>query len=397
MRVAIQILPEIYFQKDISHLLFYNTITGIFFLYEIDESDYKVYENIIIFYISSENIEILLKELSDLNWIFILPSIPEKIFARNNYTYLHAEYDKLLNTDFFSKRDNLKDYLFNLTICIDSMDVKVEKDQFLNKQNAIFYSVEDSIIDLKRIKDIFNKYEFCYLQKITFLGDTIFVMPEFKELVSFLKQNYNIWIVISYSDFINYKKEREYKDFDGINYNIICDDLFRQKCKAKNVIFEDNLEYSFYIKNSKDIEFLEKYINHFTGINITPIPLYDNNKEFLKPLLSFGIKDMLSLKRNEIQIIRRSLINDLFWGKLIICNDGNVYSNIYAKSLGNIYKDDFLKILYNASKDKLSWLFSRNKYHKCCQCCCNNLCPPVTSYEIISDDVYCCWNDNLDL
>ena len=147
--------------------------------------------------------------------------------------------------------------------------------------------------------------------------------------------------------------------------------------------------------NTNDVESLSKAINIVTTnplakINIRPF-FNGSNMAFFKENVFMDLNDLLSSPISKKSIFRHQVLNENFFGKMIIMPNGETYSNINHNSLGNAF-DDILsinKLVYKEMRHGKAWFKVRDEI-PCKNCCNKSLCPSPSNYEIVTNRVNLC-------
>ena len=91
-------------------------------------------------------------------------------------------------------------------------------------------------------------------------------------------------------------------------------------------------------------------------------------------------------------IFRRQLLNEHYFGNVIIMNEGDVYLNLFEEKIGNIYEDNDIISLLSNTKSMNSWYLTRDKVQPCKHCVYKYLCPSISNYEFILKKMNLCKN-----
>ena len=148
-------------------------------------------------------------------------------------------------------------------------------------------------------------------------------------------------------------------------------------------------------ENDVFLESLSKAINIVTTnplakINIRPF-FNGSNMAFFKENVFMDLNDLLSSPISKKSIFRHQVLNENFFGKMIIMPNGETYSNINHNSLGNAF-DDILsinKLVYKEMRHGKAWFKVRDEI-PCKNCCNKSLCPSPSNYEIVTNRVNLC-------
>ncbi len=101
-----------------------------------------------------------------------------------------------------------------------------------------------------------------------------------------------------------------------------------------------------------------------------------------KKLLEKNEEDLFDDVHEQNDIFAKSKINLNNFGKLIILTNGDILSNINGKPLGNFHESSIKDAIYNELQTEESWRLTKNKVKVCKDCIYNQLCPPISNYEL---------------
>ncbi len=112
---------------------------------------------------------------------------------------------------------------------------------------------------------------------------------------------------------------------------------------------------------------------------IIPTPLLKDNYEFLKTILQYNPEEVLGRKCHPKDIVRNSIMNQLFFGQLFL-KDGMI--GAVENSLSEQYsKENIYKIIRNELVPGSHWRMVRNMFAPCNICNYQELCPPIQEIE----------------
>lgn len=296
----------------------------------------------------------------------------------NEFNVLKNEFEECFNDE---RGNILKDLLVEITIqinCIpqESIHFGITHSLLLNHNN-------NEIINIHKIKNIFNTNTFRNLKKIILTGHHLHNSKEFYDLISFFEDKYPVEIQIPFSEFIHLNSNLLLQPVSiRLIGSVPSFNLIKEKIPNNQHIILD-----IYIKDMSEFEKTNKYIENNRSLNINIHPYFCQNISFLNKILSYTTKEIQQERHNKMSIIRKGLINELFWGKIVICNNGDVYAGT-NESLGNILTGNFQNIFEKAN-DQTHWRYTRKRFLSCGKCYLNCLCPPVTQIEVLSNKTYC--------
>lgn len=279
------------------------------------------------------------KILKNLNEVFIYLSKGDKRHIETN-----KEYPKFLQfpaNTYFDVNEMREYELFNLLSALSA--IRVPKVTFLNLNT------------FQKFSQLFNLISNCSFKKV-------FILSERDNIYHFYKEN-NIQYIIDIEN--SYSKEELknlIKSFPEPNIK------FRKSIESK-------AEFNMY--SDLLITYMDKLelIPYYNGYNIK---FFSNN-------IFNSLQDILSNNNKKIDLYRRKILNDYFFGKLFILPNGETYSNLNGKSLGNIINSNLSEIVYKEIVDGKYWFMTRDKVSICSQCVNRVLCPSISNYELVSN------------
>lgn len=124
--------------------------------------------------------------------------------------------------------------------------------------------------------------------------------------------------------------------------------------------------------------------------NISLLPIIDNEKSSLLKDMIVAQDDILMQRFTEKRIHSQRIMNRCFWGKLKVLPSGAVYSTFYRKPLGNILRNSINELAYNELTKINSWRLSRSRVKPCKDCLFQDLCMPISEYELYLDKFNLC-------
>lgn len=295
----------------------------------------------------------------------------------------------------FSTGVNFQDFILNRTIQ-DSISQVNEISLFINdlckeecdicqkafKQfNCCTRGNTNRILEIEKIKEIFNQLKNAPLLNVNILGGNVFLHPQISDILNYLNT-----IKLPYSIFVHYKNlDYLYPLISKINGNInilisndtdkgILNKLIKYYNTKKinlNFIIESEVEYNYAQKLCKEI-----------NKELTYRPFYNgNNMGFFEKNVFLDESDFKCQNIEYKDILINEIINKNHYGQIIIDSNGNVRGGVNDKAIGNIYKTSLGKMIFEKFEDIESWFIKRNEVEKCKQCIYNMICPPISNYE----------------
>ena len=119
-----------------------------------------------------------------------------------------------------------------------------------------------------------------------------------------------------------------------------------------------------------------------------PFPSSFAQNKVVHEMLDYSVSDLLGSITKRKDLLLKTTINPLFYGSIIVDNDGNLVSYPFIESKckeGELAGDGF-----NQLKDNPFWHKTRSEFfEKCRHCAFVGLCPPLSNYEINLRQTFC--------
>ena len=367
-------------------MLFYNTLDSSYVLYHIDLEEQLILSNsILTIKTNDSNIPKLISMLEEKNMGVIIKGTSH-VFSLNMLERLSSNYNELDNVYNPLANDNLLDHLFEITYCFKRLDIQSLNVDKISKQYSLFsYNHDSEYINYQLIKDVLSENIYQNLSTINYVGINCSdfesnIIPIYEE-TSYYPSN----IVLPYSKYILECKSNPY-----LKYIIICDSQMIDEFEYFiNNVDKSKVVIYFYIGSEEEYSSISSKLNILKKMHYKLFTYQKCNDDFLDNNIKYSIDEVLCQRHNVNQIIRSGIINELFYGKITIHNNGEVYSNIQQKTLGNIKDQKFKTLLHKASVDKSSWRLTRDNYFSCNDCLFKRICPPISEIEQYTLKVYC--------
>jgi pseudo-rSAM protein len=260
---------------------------------------------------------------------------------------LNDNFHKLESEDRIIEGHNILYYLNELSLYItDLCTLQCHHCADYNKQ-VLFCRKGNASADFpfKELDKILLHLSTSNIAKINFLGGNIFQYKYMQELINTIGEYRFKSHFFTHIEHINkhsveiIKKILAKKGSFTILIPTITTDI-----SLKKYIDNENIEYTLMVDSE---ESLSKAINIVTTnplakINIRPF-FNGSNMAFFKENVFMDLNDLLSSPISKKSIFRHQVLNENFFGKMIIMPNGETYSNINHNSLGNAF-DDILSI-----------------------------------------------------
>ena len=140
------------------------------------------------------------------------------------------------------------------------------------------------------------------------------------------------------------------------------------------------------LSGEEDAETFEK-IEYSSDILVEFIPWFNgSNMNFFRKYVFYTFDDIIGNPVSKQKIFRRQVLNENFFGKLLIYPDGIVHTNANFQSIGNLLDEKLTKIVYNEiCSPSNAWFMTRDRSSGNCKNCVNRyLCPSISNYEIVT-------------
>lgn len=145
-----------------------------------------------------------------------------------------------------------------------------------------------------------------------------------------------------------------------------------------NKFYNRNIEWNLIVDNEKDLYDVQQLNGN---VKITP---YYNGKNisFFEKYIFNDLDAILDTPIDKQTIFRRQHLNEIFFGKIFIIPDGDVYANLNCQSIGNIKRMPLSEIIFNEMSNSTIW-FKLREEGICKKCLNKYLCPSISNYELV--------------
>lgn len=145
------------------------------------------------------------------------------------------------------------------------------------------------------------------------------------------------------------------------------------------------IDYNFIISGLdtlvQALELAEKY--QLTSWFLKPY-LSEGNFPFFEENVFITKEAITGSKPNQKQIFSRITFNENDFGKFTMMPDGTIFANINDPSMGNFRDSGITSLISAELQHGKSWRRSRQTVDPCSHCVYHFLCPPISSYEILT-------------
>jgi len=241
-----------------------------------------------------------------------------------------------------------------------------------------------SEISLNEI-EAFLKFPIYHVEKILIVsGGNMFRHSQLNEIVLFFNSLPNIKKYV-----INCLHINRSIDLSTFSEHLSCFEIivsmdiqFALIEKAKAILDMSKIKYSFVfiVSSNPDIESAEIIVQKLQISSYELKPYYTgSNIGFFEENLFSDKEDILSSKVNFTKVLRNKLLNENYFSSLALMSNGEIYSNLNAKSVG-VLNDDWPDILNEIEKEG-SWFLNRSRIEPCNKCTYALLCLSPGNYE----------------
>ena len=286
----------------------------------------------------------------------------------------------------------LLDNLHQITIYTNKIEFDELRFKDAYKQFLYFKSM-DGELNVELILKRLTEFRLDNLQAINIVGDSNY--KEFDRLTDSLR---SLQCAVNYIYNLDSITSRDLLvlDYDNSRINIQvsfpCDvSKVEWLCNKVDNYGSDKIAYSFIIESSDDLLDAQKTINGFSINQYEYKPyLSESNYEFFRDNVFVSQSDILSTEYNSRDILINQTMSLNFFGKLVIYENGDVFSNVNKNSLGNLDTQSIASLIKQEFQSGNSWLLTRDKREKCSNCIYRYICPAISNYEFFADvDTIC--------
>ena len=378
-------------------VLFYNTLSGEKFEYQIKNSLQKIIRDLD----NKENLRVI--ELADIDLInrdvkefittirnlFIGDIIDASLSECRPVQFtplLNNQRDiKKLQKDGIEINQDLKKYLSEITIYLNG-DCKLTCNFCDKANNQFFCCTKNNFgeLEFEIIENIFKQIAGTNISYINFIGGNLLNYSKLFKIPSLLEK-YKIK-----GDFYMY-----YENFitDYLKFPIIPSNLYeiriiipsqpsnQKKDELFNIIKSSKLNASlvFILESNADFEINEQVES--LGINYEFYPFYNkSNYSFFEENVFLDHDDIFNKIFSHKDIFRNMSLNSNSFGKLIINNQGSVFGSFKSVPIGNLINNTINEIIYKEFSDGNNWLNTREE-KPCIDCLYQYFCPSPSAYE----------------
>lgn len=300
------------------------------------------------------------------------------------YPYIINDIQKGLNS-------NLQNCLFSLSLYLPTpqSNAGIEyNDQYILPKRM----EKKQPLSLDNYIDFLGSIDY-FIPTINLLGGNIWTCEWLDKLISnCLQITDNLYIVSHICDIP--KELNKFINSPQISIKCLIDDEIIKKNDLSHrvdaIMKQFNVDFVFVISSMDGYLSVERLIKDKCIESYIILPYFTNdNYDFIKEYVFLDREDVFDISLSKPQVFRNMLVNKMYFGNLIIDENGYIYTNPSNKTSLNIRKDSLNSILnYCISSSTSFWLKTR-KDGKCQKCVHRFLCPPITELEIKTEGVAC--------
>lgn len=244
----------------------------------------------------------------------------------------------------------------------------------------------NSQIDLSLIKQLVNDAKGSSLLKINIIGGNILSFPSIKELIAELnrhqfKKNY-FFNIKHLTEDISLLKEILAHPENSIEVQFNSVKEKEQIKRLTELNFSDRIIFNFFIESAKDVDIVNRLTTYYTIAHARLTPIFNGeNLKFFEDNVYTCVDDILGQLASENDVKRNYILNNNFFGHLIIFPNGKVYSNVTDKALGTFPTHSLNRMIHKELVSGNNWLKVRRKVQPCSNCLYHCLCQPISNYE----------------
>ncbi len=286
---------------------------------------------------------------------------------------------------------------FYLPKSLKMINNHLTSDPMHNLNRLVLYLDEDILPRYVKTQDFIKNKQLS-------LNDVTLLVNKFKNSTlsaielysSFVDNNDVANIVVFLSDFNtdiriglnttidNFEKAIDIKDNNknlNISYHVFSDHL--KEKYFTNINTSSDIEIVFLIESDSQLLYAQELIEKYNVINHRIKPIYNNsNIDFFESSVYLDPEDFADNEIKRKEIYANQIINRNYFGNLYVFADGSVKTTILDNKIIGRIDQDFVSILRSACQETSNWFLTRNKVEPCRNCCFNELCPPISDYEL---------------
>lgn len=364
---TVGLLPDIVIGNDDKRICFTRLNSDSHIILNVPKTHYSIRGNTVTFYpecaLSEEDVE----SLVDSGFAYRLLKTPEMIPESKTHS-CEIINEEVLNASMGG--------FYTITFILDDIGTLPELHYPPIVNNMRQFT--DDILDSERIKDILHSLR--HVKHIRLLSNDILnsEVLTLKEL-----RSRNLEVIVNQGYYLNHL--REFSTLPaGCNLIVYLDDVTHiDETIILSHYGEMNASFFCEIKTFEDLRGYEEL-----NIPVTPFPSSCASEELVHHMLDYSLQDLLKSTTHSNDLLLKSSINPLFFGNIVIDNEGKINTYPYVDSENGGFYD--IGIFLKGFKNNYYWNIRRpDFFNKCKKCALVGLCPPLSSFEINLRQTFC--------
>ncbi|MCQ2238866.1 MAG: hypothetical protein MJZ73_06500 [Bacteroidaceae bacterium] len=287
-----------------------------------------------------------------------------------------CSYDTIRNHLELNANKNMLENLFSIHIILSGNLTQNESEYILGHDRITNNWHTSDKLQPNDLVELIDELKAFSLSRITFIGldewKKSFSDQLFQKIISKLPNYLKIDYVSDISKFQNLNSS-------GLNHIYVLSQKDLTKIRLNN-LFDNCFVYLFKTANELERLYNHVKVHNFGSLKIKPVAS-SNNIEEIKGIISVS-KERIVKKADIENIIQNKVINTKYFGKLWVFPDGKVSS---TPSSHRKY-DTVISALKQIIVDRTSvWNRIRAFHEPCALCVFQDLCPPLTQFELTGE------------
>jgi pseudo-rSAM protein len=267
-----------------------------------------------------------------------------------------------------------------------------------HKQFSHCTQTDSQVLQPLDYKQLFDQLALCQLDQINLvLGETI-NWELLETLIVYLRDfPFKKVIHLQLSDLMNGIIEK--LNGEGFQFKISAHFPTNQIEELNSLLIRytgEHICWQFVVSNEEGLHQLDQ-LKIATDVKTVLTPYFDGtNQSFFEKYIYNDWEDITEKPIEKQVIFRRQVLNENFFGKLVVFPSGTVYANMNMPPIGNLTSQKLTEIVYNEISDSTVWLKTRTE--GACKTCINKyLCPSPSNYEMVMNKYDLCTINNTKL
>lgn len=234
------------------------------------------------------------------------------------------------------------------------------------------------------------------LKRVNVLGGNIFNYSEYDSFVEYLSTlRCRTTLFAVYSDFLGKESKLEALRNSAVTVEVAVPPPISRARLTKTVAVLKDLKigarFVFIVADDNDVRQSEKSQQDVIPFSAVLRPYFNGtNLPFFRKRVYMTKRDILSSRISMRDIHQRAKLDPGSFGRLIVLENGAVYSNVNCEALGIIGETPSREIVSKQMHHSSNWFRTRLRIKPCDQCVLQLLCPPPSGYEdVIGSQALC--------